>query len=123
MQIHPLFRAGWEAFAPHNNGDIYAPEDEERHLQAAWEDYTGASGVPLPPLDPNAFVDGWNRTIATISVFADTYNLPKPDMIFHPRWLESIRLSSNQRISSTLVHMGVRVKFATWQQVEALKEI
>lgn len=34
-----IFRAGWDAFAPHNNGDIYAPEDEERHQTAAWLEF------------------------------------------------------------------------------------
>lgn len=37
--MRKAFEAGWDAFAPHNNGDVYAPEDEERHRGEAWAEW------------------------------------------------------------------------------------
>jgi hypothetical protein len=61
--------------------------------------------------------------IGTISAMSEKHAMPKPDLIAHPKWLRKMRYDSGQHIAGVLVHMGVRVKFATWQQVEALKGI
>lgn len=123
VEIGHTFRSGWNACAVHNNGDVYSAEDEERHLQAAWDEYCGTSTPAPHPLTPEAFVDDWNAMIATVSETCTRHNLRKPDMVFHPEWLEAMRALSGQRISSTLIHTGVRVKFATFEQATVIREI
>lgn len=126
MEISPLFRAGWEAFAETAKAGgsvVGAKMDLPATLEAAWAAHTGVATEPLPAFHRDEFVNDWNAAIATVSMYAEKYNMRKPDMVFHPDWLRKIRVMSHEHIAGTLVHMGVRVKFATWQQVDALKEI
>ena len=67
-----------------------------------------------------AFVADWNKTIATISNLCAQYNLPKPDMIFHPKWQQYMSYVAGQSIGSPLIYAGVRVRFGRMVSVDAL---
>lgn len=69
------------------------------------------------------FVKDWDRMVSEVSVFASKYNMRKPDMIFHPEWLQKMREISQTQIMSVLVYMGVRVQFAELEQVTALRRL
>lgn len=66
------------------------------------------------------FVDDWNRMVGAVSFFAQKWDLPAPEMLFHPRWLDHMNASSTQRISGTLIHMGVKVRFGGYEQRDVL---
>lgn len=123
VEIGHTFRAGWDACEKAFQVEGVPLSMGEFALQAAWDEYCGTSTPAPHPLEPDAFVNDWNAMVATISVTCECYNLRKPDMIFNPEWLMAIRKNSQQHISSTLVHMGVRVKFATFEQATVLREI
>lgn len=110
------FRLGWIA----GRGDEDFPPEL---LDAAWHERCGTADPAPEPYTEAAFVNDWNAMVATISVTCTRYNLRKPDMVFHPQWLRLMRQYSQQHISSTLVHMGVRVKFATFEQATVIREL
>lgn len=66
------------------------------------------------------FVDDWNRTIDAVSMFATKYDLPRPEMLFHPRWLDRMNESSTLRISGTLIYRGVKARFGGYEQRDVL---
>jgi hypothetical protein len=71
-----------------------------------------------------AFVDDYNRMIATISNFCSRYDVSKPDMIFHPQMLTKMKAHSGvHSMLGTLIFMGVRVRFGTWEQRDVFKAI
>lgn len=124
VEISEEFRAAWAQAMLHNNGDVYAPEDEERHLRAAWDQYCGTrTPVPNPMDQPAAFVNDWNSMVATISTFCAMYDMRKPDMIFHPQWLRRIRATAEHPIAGTLIHMGVRIRFGAFEQATVFRGI
>jgi hypothetical protein len=121
-EISEAFRAGWDATTDHLDGVAnYAEEDYERHLRDAWDKYCGTRTPAPARFTTEEFVDDWNRVVAFVSEMAEKYNMRRPDMVFHPEWLAHMRAVSHQHIADTLIHMGVRVRFATWQQVDALR--
>lgn len=70
-----------------------------------------------------AFVDDYNRMIATVANFCDRYMVPKPDLIFPPQMLERMKSASGVRdMLGTLIFMGVRVRFGVWEQRDVLRE-
>lgn len=71
--------------------------------------------------DPRgAFVADWNQTICTISNFCAQYDLPKPDMLFHPKWHAHMSALSGMNIRSPLIYAGVRVRFGTYRSMNVL---
>ena len=68
----------------------------------------------------DAFVWDWNKTIAQIGVFCKQYNIPEPELLFHPRVLDHMNAASSQRISGTLIYMGVKVRFGGYEQRDVL---
>lgn len=72
--------------------------------------------------DPGgAFVDDWNKMVATISVLCSQHDLPKPEMVFHPTWLARMRDISNTRIADTIVYAGVKIRFGRFVQFDGLQ--
>lgn len=69
------------------------------------------------------FVDDWNRMIGTISFMAAKYDLPAPDLVFHPKWRDHMRLMSRENIQGTLIYMGVRARFGMFEQRDVLKAL
>lgn len=67
------------------------------------------------------FADDWNRLIGTISDFANTHNLPKPELLFHPQWLSHMSRLSEVRLAPVIIHRGVKVRFGSFEQVDALR--
>lgn len=117
VEISEEFRAGWEA----GKDGQYNSEATEEHLGIAWDAYCGT--ITPTPVAPNAFAHDWNNMVATVSVFCSKYGLLKPDMIFHPQWWHVLCATSEHPISRTLIHMGVRVKFATLEQATVIREM
>lgn len=71
--------------------------------------------------DPGgAFVADWNQVIGTISNFCGMYDLPKPDMLFHPKWQARMSMIAQQQIGSPLIYAGVRVRFGTYRSMDVL---
>jgi hypothetical protein len=71
-----------------------------------------------------AFVDDYNRMIATVSNFCDQYMIGKPDMIFHPAVLDRMKSASGVRdMLGTLIFMGIRVRFGTWEQRDVFRAV
>ena len=68
-----------------------------------------------------AFVDDWNKTICTLSNFCGLYNLPKPDMVFHPKWQMHMSHIAGQRIGAPLIYAGVRVRFGMFESCDVLR--
>lgn len=66
------------------------------------------------------FIDDWNKAITTVSNFCAYYDLPKPDMIFHPKWQHRMSVVAQRPIGSPLIYAGVRVRFGTMRSVDAL---
>lgn len=122
VEISAVFRAGWDATKEHMDGVAnYADVDDERHLRAAWDAFCGTQTPPPHPLTPEAFVEGWNGMVATVSEFSARYNLPKPQMIFHPQWLSHMNKISDIRLAPVIIHMDVKIRFGMFEQVDALR--
>lgn len=68
----------------------------------------------------NAFIAEWNKTVATVSVFCDRFNLPKPDMIFLPEVQYHMSKIAGQRIGSPIIYAGVRVRFGRLAPMDVL---
>lgn len=68
-------------------------------------------------------VDDWNRMVATVSEFSEKWDLPKADMVFHPKALALIRTVAQENIRSTLIHLGVRVRFGIFEQAEIIRPL
>lgn len=68
-----------------------------------------------------AFVADWNKTIANLSNFCAQYDLPKPDMIFHPKWQSHMSYVAGQSIGSPLIFAGVRVRFGMFQSMDVFR--
>lgn len=123
VAISEEFRAGWEATKDHLDGvAAYDPGDNEKFLQKAWDAHCGTQ-TPRPVNFDQQFAHDWNNMIATVAEICTQYGMRRPDMIFHPEWRRAIFVASAHPISDTLVHMGVRVRFGTWQQVDALRQM
>jgi len=71
--------------------------------------------------DANNFVNDWNKMIGTISSFSSKWNLPQPEIIYHPKVLDHIRANSYERISDTLIFMGVKIRFGFWEVVTSFR--
>lgn len=67
------------------------------------------------------FVAEWDRMVATISNFASRYDLPKPQMVFHPAWLHHMNKISDARLGPTIIYMDVKIRFGMFEQVDALR--
>jgi hypothetical protein len=67
-----------------------------------------------------AFVADWNKMIAEISTFCARYDMPKPDMLFHPKWQGYMSTIAQQRIGSPLIYAGVRVRFGTLRPMDVI---
>lgn len=67
------------------------------------------------------FIADWNATICTISNFCAKYDLPKPDMIFHPSWQNHMSLIAGTNIGSPLIYGGVRVRFGILSSMDVLR--
>lgn len=67
------------------------------------------------------FVTDWNHMVYEVSTFATKYNLPKPDMIFHPKWLQAMNAHAQARLGSTIINMDVRIRFGSWENVDAFR--
>lgn len=68
-----------------------------------------------------AFVADWNKAIADLSNFCARYDLPKPDMIFHPKWQAHMSYVAGQAIGSPLIYAGVRVRFGMFQSMDVFR--
>lgn len=68
-----------------------------------------------------AFVADWNKAIADLSNFCARYDLPKPDMIFHPKWQAHMSYVARQTIGSPLIYAGVRVRFGMFQSMDVFR--
>lgn len=71
--------------------------------------------------DANQFVAEWDRMVGTISNFASRYNMPKPQVIFHPQWLSKMNALSSVRLAPVIVYMDVKIRFGMFEQVDALR--
>jgi hypothetical protein len=67
------------------------------------------------------FVDDWNKTITTLSNFCAYYDLPKPDMLFHPKWQHHMSAVAQRPIGSPLIYAGVRVRFGRFESCDVLR--
>lgn len=70
-----------------------------------------------------SFTEDYNRMIGHIADFCNRYDVHNPDLIFHPAMLDRMRASSQQDIRSTLIYMGVRVRFGLWEQREVFRSV
>lgn len=66
------------------------------------------------------FVADWNATIAHLSCFCSRYDLPKPDMIFHPSWQRYMSTIAGVTIGSPIIYAGVRVRFGRLESRDVL---
>lgn len=71
--------------------------------------------------DENQFVTEWNHMVGTVSNFASKYNMPKPQMVFHPEWLYRMRSVSHTPLMPVIIYMGIKIQFGTFEQVDALR--
>lgn len=67
------------------------------------------------------FIADWDATICAVSNFCAKYDLPKPDMIFHPSWQSHMSLIAGTNIGSPLIYAGVRVRFGTLSSMDVLR--
>jgi hypothetical protein len=70
-----------------------------------------------------SFTEDYNRMIGGISDFCNRYQVRKPELIFHPSMLDRMNMESNERILGTLIFMGIRVRFGTFEQADVLRPI
>lgn len=71
-----------------------------------------------------AFVDDYNRMVATISTFCDRYRVRKPDMLFGRDLYDMMRANDPHfRLLGTLIFMGIRIRFGTVEQADVLRTI
>jgi len=68
-----------------------------------------------------AFVADWNKAICELSNFCAAWNLPKPDMVFHPLWRVRMSTIAGQQIGSPLIYAGVRVRFGQFESCDVLR--
>lgn len=69
------------------------------------------------------FAHEWNEIIGLVSLFASKRNMPKPEMIFHPKWLEYMNSLSDIRLAPVLIYMDVKIRFGYFEQRDVLKSI
>lgn len=66
------------------------------------------------------FVADWNQAIGQISNFCAKWDLPKPDMLFHPLWQQNMSRVAGMRIGAPLIYAGVRVRFGSYVSMDVL---
>lgn len=83
---------------------------------------SGRPEQPRPVASPQEFIADWNRMVATVAEFSAKWDLPKPEMIFHPQVHTVMNAVADVRILGTLIHMGVKVRFGRFEQATVLRE-
>lgn len=69
------------------------------------------------------FANDWNELISRINRFAKKYDMPAPDLIWHPRWFEHIQSTVVSPLLSTLIWGGVRSRFGFWEQRDTFRSL
>ena len=71
-----------------------------------------------------SFVEDYNHMMGGIADFCNRYDVPKPDVIFHPKMLDKMRSESDMHsMLGTLIFMGIRVRFGLWEQRDVLRSV
>lgn len=76
-----------------------------------------------PQQNREKFIRDWDQMIGRISNFCDYNNLPKPEMLFHPAWLDKMNSVSDYRIMGTLIYAGVKVRFGRIEQYDVIRPV
>lgn len=66
------------------------------------------------------FVADWNQAIGQISNFCAKWDLPKPDILFHPLWQQNMSRVAGMHIGAPLIYAGVRVRFGSYVSMDVL---
>lgn len=100
-------------------GDAELLDDVAEFLQSL----EGSKAGQILENPGEAFIADWNRMVGTISVLCGQYDLPKPEMVFHPKVLSLMRSISNSRIADTIIFAGVKIRFGKFEQADVLRQI
>lgn len=69
------------------------------------------------------FAAEWNNMVYEVSNFATKWDLPKPQMVFDPKWLHRMNSISNIRLAPVIVYMDVKIRFGYFEQADMFKSV
>jgi hypothetical protein len=69
------------------------------------------------------FIDDWNSMIQAVADFSEKWELPAPEMVFHPRVHVTMNYVAEPHIIlGTLIYAGVKVRFGRFDLATVLRE-